>query len=166
MPNLFRTIQLALKSLMLHKLRSGLTMLGIVFGVFSVIAMLAIGEGASQQAQQQVLQLGATNIIVRSVKPPRENASAQNQNSFVLRYGLKRADYDLLSKTIPTVLQAVPIRELTKACRYLHREMNCRIVGCTPEYVDMNHLALAQGRFISDKDRREKTNVCVLAAGT
>jgi putative ABC transport system permease protein len=166
MPNLFRTAQLALKSLMLHKLRSGLTMLGIVFGVFSVIAMLAIGEGASQQAQQQVLALGATNIIVRSVKPPRENASQQNQNSFVLRYGLKRVDYDLLSMTIPTVLQAVPIRELMKACRYLHREMNCRIVGCSPEYLDMNHLDLAQGRFISDKDRREKTNVCVLASGT
>ena len=78
MPNLFRTIELALKSLMLHKLRSGLTMLGIVFGVFSVIAMLAIGEGASQQAQAQVLKLGATNIIVRSVKPPRENASQTN----------------------------------------------------------------------------------------
>ncbi|MFO0976056.1 MAG: ABC transporter permease [Planctomycetaceae bacterium] len=166
MANLLRTAQLALKSLMLHKLRSGLTMLGIVFGVFSVIAMLAIGEGASQQAQQQVLQLGATNIIIRSVKPPRENASQQNQNNFVLRYGLKRSDYDLLSRTIPTVQQAVPIRELTKACRYLHREMNCRIVGCTPEYVDMNHLDMAQGRFISDKDRREKTNVCVLAAGT
>jgi ABC-type antimicrobial peptide transport system permease subunit len=85
---------------MLHKLRSGLTMLGIVFGVFSVIAMLAIGEGASQQAQQQVLKLGATNIIVRSVKPPRENASQSNSNAFVLRYGLKRTDFDLLSKTI------------------------------------------------------------------
>jgi putative ABC transport system permease protein len=60
MSNILRTVQLALKSLMLHKLRSGLTMLGIVFGVFSVIAMLAIGEGASQQAQKQVLQLGAT----------------------------------------------------------------------------------------------------------
>ena len=71
MMNLLRTIELALKSLMLHKLRSGLTMLGIVFGVFSVIAMLAIGEGASQQAQEQVLKLGATNIIIRSVKPPR-----------------------------------------------------------------------------------------------
>ena len=97
MPNLLRTVQLALKSLMLHKLRSGLTMLGIVFGVFSVIAMLAIGEGASQQAQQQVLKLGATNIIVRSVKPPRENASQSNSNAFVLRYGLKRTDFDLLS---------------------------------------------------------------------
>ena len=77
MMNLLRTIELALKSLLLHKLRSGLTMLGIVFGVFSVIAMLAIGEGASQQAQEQVLKLGATNIIVRSVKPPRETAGSQ-----------------------------------------------------------------------------------------
>jgi putative ABC transport system permease protein len=167
MPNLLRTIQLALKSLALHKLRSGLTMLGIVFGVFSVIAMLAIGEGASKQAQEQVLKLGATNIIVRSVKPPRESASSmQGNNAFVLRYGLKRVDYDLLSRTIPTVESAVPIRELTKPCRFHHREMNCRIVGCTPDYVDMNHLYLAQGRFISDKDRREKANVCVIAAGT
>jgi putative ABC transport system permease protein len=166
MPNLLRTIQLALKSLMLHKLRSGLTMLGIVFGVFSVIAMLAIGEGASQQAQDQVLELGATNIIVRSVKPPKETAGNQSSNSFVLRYGLLRADYDLLSKTIPTVIQAIPIRELVKSCRHLHRETNCRIVGCTPDYMDVNHLDLAQGRFISDKDRREKTNVAVLAAGT
>lgn len=66
---LLRTIHLALKSLLLQRLRSGLTMLGIVFGVFSVIAMLAIGEGASRQAQEQVLKLGASNIIVRSVKP-------------------------------------------------------------------------------------------------
>lgn len=166
MPNLLRTIQLALKSLMLHKLRSGLTMLGIVFGVFSVIAMLAIGEGASQQAQEQVLELGATNIIVRSVKPPKETAGNQSSNSFVLRYGLLRADYDLLSKTIPTVTQAIPIRELVKSCRHLHRETNCRVVGCTPDYLDVNHLDLAQGRFISDKDRREKTNIAVLAAGT
>ncbi len=165
MMNLLRTIELALKSLMLHKLRSGLTMLGIVFGVFSVIAMLAIGEGASQQAQEQVLKLGATNIIVRSVKPPRENASNQASNSFVLRYGLLRSDFELLSKTIPTVEQAIPIREVSKPCRYLHREMNCRIVGCTPDYRDVNHLNMAQGRFISDEDRRKKDNVAVLAAG-
>ena len=165
MMNLLRTIELALKSLMLHKLRSGLTMLGIVFGVFSVIAMLAIGEGASQQAQEQVLKLGATNIIVRSVKPPRENASNQSSNSFVLRYGLLRSDFDLLSKTIPTVEQAIPIREVSKPCRYLHREMNCRIVGCSPEYRDVNHLNMAQGRFISDEDRRKKDNLAVMAAG-
>ncbi|MCA9085228.1 MAG: ABC transporter permease [Planctomycetaceae bacterium] len=165
MPNIFRTIQLAMKSLMLHKLRSGLTMLGIVFGVFSVIAMLAIGRGASEQAQQQVLKLGATNIIVRSIKPPPESAVSSGGAS-VLRYGLLRADYDLLDKTIPTVTQAIPIRELNKAARHREHEITARIVGCTPDYLDINHLQLAQGRFISDDDRQQKKNVAVLASGT
>lgn len=165
MPNLFRTIQLAMKSLMLHKLRSGLTMLGIVFGVFSVIAMLAIGKGASEQAEQQVLQLGATNIIIRSVKPPPESAVNSGGGS-VLRYGLLRADFDLMDRTIPTVEQAIPIRELNKAARHRDREVTARIVGCTADYLDINHLEMAQGRFISDDDRQKKNNVAVLASGT
>ena len=102
MLRLVRTIKLALKSLMLHKLRSGLTVLGIVFGVFSVIAMLAIGEGASQQAQQQVLALGANNVIIRAVKPP-QDAKNSGQRQRVLRYGLLRSDYKLLSKTITEI---------------------------------------------------------------
>src|SRR5580704_11298923 len=97
---LIRIVQLGLKSLMLHKLRSGLTMLGIVFGVFSVIAMLAIGEGASAQAQKQVLALGATNIIVLTVKPPADSQQSQNRGGGrqmqVPSYGLMRSDYDLL----------------------------------------------------------------------
>src|SRR5215467_9075505 len=86
-----RTVRLALKGLMLHKLRSGLTMLGIVFGVFSVIAMLAIGEGASSQAQKQIVALGATNIIVRSIKPVEGSSSDQNAGGNP-RYGLTRTD--------------------------------------------------------------------------
>ena len=74
---------------MLHKLRSGLTMLGIVFGVFSVIAMLAIGEGASTQAQKQIVALGATNIIVSSTKPPDDISTASR--TFVARYGVEPA---------------------------------------------------------------------------
>src|SRR4029079_19466679 len=103
---LIRIIQLGLKSLMLHKLRSGLTMLGIVFGVFSVIAMLAIGEGASYQAQQQVRALGATNIIVLSVKPPNDSAASSGggRGGFGLQYGLLRSDYRLLTETINTII--------------------------------------------------------------
>ena len=67
-----RTIRLGWKSLWLHRLRSLLTVLGIVFGVCSVIAMLAIGEGASFEAQEQIKNLGSQNIILRSVKPPEE----------------------------------------------------------------------------------------------
>ncbi|MFK7819735.1 MAG: ABC transporter permease, partial [Planctomycetaceae bacterium] len=161
-----RTIELALKSLMLHKLRSGLTVLGIVFGVFSVIAMLAIGEGASQQAQDQVLELGANNIIVRAIKPPQESQNT-GQRSRVLRYGLLRSDYRLLSRTIPTVINTIPIREIRKESRYLHRVMsNSRIVGCTADYVEVNHLGMSRGRFISEQDNNTKANVAVLANGT
>jgi putative ABC transport system permease protein len=159
---LIRTVQLGLKSLMLHKLRSGLTMLGIVFGVFSVIAMLAIGEGASAQAQQQIVALGATNIIVRSVKPV-EGSSSDTSGGGTPRYGLLRADFRRLSKTIPTILNAVPIRELNREARHLKYTMNGRLVGCTSEYAQMNHLKLAKGRFLTDADQDSRANVVVLA---
>ena len=172
--NTLRTIRLALKSLMLHKLRSGLTMLGIVFGVFSVIAMLAIGEGASAQAQQQVLALGATNIIVVTVKPPADSQQSGGGSSSrggsrgfsVPQYGLLRADYDLMTHTIPTITGAVRMREIVSEARYLQRLLNVRLVGSTTEYMEMNHLQLLQGRFLSDEDENDMTNVAVLGAET
>lgn len=164
MSRMWRTARLAMKSLLLHKLRSGLTMLGIVFGVFSVIAMLAIGEGASRQAEEQVLALGATNIIVRSVKPPEEAATSGNAR--VLRYGLTEHDHDLLSSTIPTITGLVPVREVTMDVRNLQWTLNSTIVGCSPAYLEMNHLELESGRFLSDSDMKNRANHCVLASET
>src|SRR5687768_961893 len=68
-----------------HKLRSTLTILGIVLGVASVIAMLAVGEAARSEAIQQIRDLGATNIIVRSVKPQEEKK--EDRRSGTLNYG-------------------------------------------------------------------------------
>lgn len=170
--NSIRTIRLALKSLMLHKLRSGLTMLGIVFGVFSVIAMLAIGEGASAQAQQQIMALGATNIIVITVKPPADSQQSSgggrttSRGFSVPQYGLLRADYDLMTQTIPTISGAVRMREIVSEARYLQRILNVRLVGSTTEYMEMNHLQLLQGRFLSDEDENEMANVAVLGSET
>lgn len=158
-----------MKSLMLHKLRSGLTMLGIVFGVFSVIAMLAIGEGASNQAQQQVLALGATNIIVITVKPAADSQAGgggRGKGMNIPQYGLLRSDYDLLTKTIPTITGAVRMRELVSEARYLDKTMNVRLVGCTTEYSDMNHLSLMRGRFLSDEDENDILNVAVIGSET
>ncbi|MDZ4689177.1 MAG: ABC transporter permease [Planctomycetaceae bacterium] len=169
--NTLRALRLAFKSLLLHKLRSGLTMLGIVFGVFSVIAMLAIGEGASAQAQQQVLALGATNIIVLTVKPPADapqggGGGRSSSRSFGVQYGLLRSDYRLLTETLPSISGAVPMREIYAETRYLQKTLNARIVGCTSEFLDMNHLELQRGRFLSDEDEAELANVCVLGAET
>ena len=72
-------LALGLKSLMLHRLRSILTTMGMVFGVASVIAMLAIGEGANFEAQQQIQELGSQNIILRTIKPPEEQNKQQRQ---------------------------------------------------------------------------------------
>jgi putative ABC transport system permease protein len=159
-----RTVPLALKSLLLHKLRSALTMLGIVFGVFSVIAMLAIGEGASKQAQDQVLELGATNIICISVKPPQETSNPSQRRSSVLRYGLLRSDFELLTETLRNkIVKAIPIREIKKEARYRDRTMNGRLVGCTSGYLDVNHLKNGAGRFITDRDQQKTANIAVIA---
>src|SRR5436305_14333486 len=83
------TVRLGVKSLMLHKLRSVLTMLGIIFGVCSVIAMLAIGEGASYEAQQAIKKLGSQNIILRSLKPPEETKVSGANRGLVSSGGLR-----------------------------------------------------------------------------
>src|SRR3974390_1125064 len=106
-----RSVRLGLKSLWLHRLRSLLTILGIVFGVSSVIAMLAIGEGASYEAQDQIKNLGSQNITLRSVKPPEEQkVSEKGSQSFVLQYGLTYTDIRSLRATIPGITIVVPSR--------------------------------------------------------
>ena len=67
-----RNIALGIENLLLHKLRSFLTMLGVVFGVGSVVAMLSVGEGASKEAMEQIRKLGSNNIILSSIKPIEE----------------------------------------------------------------------------------------------
>ena len=161
MLRLLRTIRLGLKNLLLHKLRSLLTMLGIVFGVFSVIAMLAIGEGASRQAQRQVLELGATNIIVISQKPA-EGSKSNNAQTQVLQYGILRDDFRRIKQTVNTIVDATPIREFSQPARYMHRNMDVRLVGCTPNYFSVNHLKMDAGRFISHRDQEDTANVCVI----
>ncbi|MCA9099956.1 MAG: ABC transporter permease, partial [Planctomycetales bacterium] len=159
-----RTLVLGLKSLRLHPLRSSLTVLGIFIGVTSVIWLLAIGEGISAKAQEQIEGLGANNIILRSVKPPVETMSSQG----ITPYGLTRDDFDVLVSTIPTVDRALPIREVRRQFRYKDRLVEGRLVGCTPEYAEVMQLRVQPGRghFITDAEVDQKDNVCVLASGT
>ena len=161
--NWLRTLQLGVKSLLLHPLRSLLTVLGIFIGVASVIWLLAIGEGISQEAQRQIEGLGANNIIVRTIKPPSEVTAATGA---VTPHGITRADFERITETIPTIERALPIRELRRRFGYAGRTVDGRLVGCTPEYADVTQLNVCRGRFLSDSDIKERHNFCVLAAGT
>ena len=158
-----RTWHLGIKSLLLHPLRSLLTVLGIFIGVASVIWLLAIGEGISIKAQQQIEELGADNIIVRSRKPPSE--VTEGVSGFV-PYGITRDDFDRLVDTIPTIESALPIREIRRRFGFGPRVVDGRMVGCTPEYADVTKLVVQRGHFITDSELRDMKNHCVLAAGT
>ena len=168
-----KIVELSVRNLMLNKLRSLLTMLGTILGVSSVIAMLAIGEGSKRKAVEQIRQLGAANVIVRSVKPGEDDrrdgsagSSSQRQVSRVAEYGLKYADFDVLQATLPTVERAVPVAMIRKNAQYgRHRISNARILGTTPAYQTIKHLSLRRGRFLTPTDQATTANVAVLAAG-
>ena len=156
-----RTWALGIKSLLLHPMRSLLTILGILIGVASVIWLLAIGEGISEEAQKQIEGLGAENILVRSVKPPSE---ATSNSRGATPYGLTRDEFEVLRSTIPTLKSAIPIREMRRQIRNQGRLIDGRLVGCTPEYAEVTRLELDRGMFLTDDHDRTKQTVCVLAA--
>ena len=96
---IFLTLRLGIYSLLLHKLRSGLAVLGILIGITAVIWLVAMGEGVSYQAQQQIKDLGANNIIVRSVKP--SQTSSKLGSALFIPYGVLRDDYKRIISNIP-----------------------------------------------------------------
>ena len=156
-----KTIKLGIKSLWMHRLRSALTMLGMVFGVCSVIAMLAIGEGASQEAQQAIARLGSSNLIVETVKPPQEQADTGKAQT-VRKYGLTYEDAESIRNTIPDVKVVVPVREINQEARYLNRKAAIRIVGTIPWYTEIAPIRLIRGRFLSSIDLHHRLAVCVI----
>lgn len=158
---LARNIQLGIKTLWLHKLRSGLTMLGVVFGVASVIAMLAVGEGASQEAIDQIRKLGSRNIIVSSVEPSNDQqANSENQNVNV--YGLFYEDNFRIRETIPTVVRTAPARQLRKEARVGDHSMELRVVGTTPVWFELVRRPIVAGRLFNEFDLEMARPVCVL----
>ncbi len=165
-----QTLKLGIKSLLLHKLRSLLTMLGVILGVGSVIAMLAIGEGSKREALERIKRLGAANVIIRSVKESNnqseDESSTEQASSRVNEYGLRYKDLERLEATLPTIERAVPITVIRKRAQAMHRVIpNARILGTTPDYLQVKSLTVARGRFFGDADMSRGSNVAVLAHG-
>jgi len=159
--NVARNIHLGIKSLMLHKLRSFLTMLGIVFGVSSVIAMLSIGEGASKEALAQIRKLGSTNILISSIKPVEDEAEA-NVHSHMSMYGLLYDDELRVIETFPAVQQVAPVKEIRKEGRLYERALELRVVGTTPAWFDLVQRSLIAGRGILKRDIDAHAHIVVL----
>tara|TARA_B110000196_G_scaffold68997_1_gene58629 strand:+ start:501 stop:1775 length:1275 start_codon:yes stop_codon:yes gene_type:complete len=156
-----RSVRLGVKSLFLHKLRSLLTTFGVLFGVSSVISMLAIGEGASEEAQEQIRQLGSQNIILRSLKPEEDPTSSQTTSA--TKYGLTWPDFERVAGTFPGVEGVVPIRNFAQEVRFEDKVLsNATTMGTTAEYQNVTGRILHRGRFLGPIDDIKRNNVCVV----
>jgi putative ABC transport system permease protein len=147
-------------SLLIHKMRAGLAALGIFIGTTTVIWLVAMGEAVSYRAQQQIKELGATNIIIRtkSLTSPNKGQDVANR---IKIYGLLRDDYRRIVENIPTISRAVPMRELPFQLRRGNRTVDAKLVGCVEEHRELNRLEIARGRWLTPRDRGKK--VVVLA---
>ncbi len=156
----WRAFRTGVNSLLLHKLRSFLTTLGVLCGTSSVIAMLAVGEGASYEAQEQIKRLGSQNVIIRSIKPPEGNN--QSSQARVVVYGIKNMDMARIEESFPAVKRVVPIRKLYKEVRFRGRSQPAEIKATRALFQEVTGRVVWEGRFITSEDERVLNNVCVL----
>ena len=157
----FRELTSGIQTLLLHKLRSFLTMLGVVFGVGSVVAMLAVGEGASMEALEQIRKLGSNNIIISSVKSVEEETSSTTR-SFISLYGLTYQDHERIQESYASVKKDVPVKLVRKESRLGKRSLELRVVGTTPQWFEVIPRELLGGRRLMQTDLENKTAVVVL----
>jgi len=166
---LIEILRLGLTNLMLHKLRSVLTSLGIIFGVAAVIIMVSIGEGNKQAALREIQALGATNIIVRSIKPPETAAPDTEERSFIASYGLERRDLRRLQHLKDgldaEIVSIVPLKSIGGEVSYRARRMTSQAFGVTPDLKVVANLRLEQrGRYITHHDVEANAPVAVIGA--
>ncbi len=157
----FRNIRLGVKTLMLHKMRSVLTMLGMVFGVGAVIAMLAVGEGASKDALDQIRRLGSQNIIINSQQPI-DQASSNTQRVRMNIYGLLYDDVDRIEQSFDSVVRTVPAKLIRGEGRIGGRSLELRLVGTTANWFQLVSRDLLAGRIMVERDMESNASVVVL----
>jgi putative ABC transport system permease protein len=150
----------ALENLSAHKLRSALTMLGMIFGVGAVIAMLSIGEGAERQALAMIERLGLRNVLVRA-KTFRDDELKEIRRKSP---GVSARDAAAIAEAVPGVRLVAPRLRIDpyKVLSPGGRAANVAVFGVSPAQAELSHLVLAEGRFIDPLDEREHAQVCVI----
>ncbi len=154
-------IAYSFENLAAHKLRSALTMLGMMFGVGAVIAMLSIGAGAEQEALQMIERLGLRNLVVRA----KSLEGAELTEARTKSMGLSLRDIDAIREAVPEV-QHVAARVAIEPWIVLAagNKTDARLLGVSEDWASVVSVTLAEGRFLDSRDRLEHAQVCVLGA--
>lgn len=154
------SFRLGVSGLLSNKTRSALTMLGIVFGVASVIAMMSIGEGARQETLQQIELLGTNNIIINRKDVPSEEGKPARFSP-----GLSLKDAAAISAVARSVTSITPTRQLELSVFYHTKIQQLKIIGTTPLYPETFNSRITMGKFFTEAHAESHENVCVIGAG-
>src|SRR5512138_1755567 len=158
--NILPELKMGLASLFAHKLRSLLTMLGMIFGVGAVVAMLSITAGAQKEMMSFIDQLGVNNIIVEARESVDRN---ELQTVRAISPGLTFRDFRAISENV-SGLEALTPRKRFKPQKVLPKTSQepPQLIGVLPNFVDINSLKLVSGRFFTADENQRSAAVCVL----
>ena len=159
---------LAIKSIVVHWVRSALTALGIIFGVWGVIAMMAINAGASAESQRSLRELGTDNIIITSIKPSSIKDASAGGSGWILNYGLTHSDVKKLLYVLPNIINHVVIHSDKPTLHYNGRtEKGVSVMATEAHCRDIARVRMVRGRFISVTDSQSRPKgkkTCVLTS--
>jgi putative ABC transport system permease protein len=155
------SIGIGVKGLLLRKLRSLLSTLGIIFGVAAVISMISIGEGARREAVEQIKLLGTNNIRIKQLQltgAKREEAERRFSS------GLTYNDALLIRESVPGLLGVAPLKFVDAEVRFEGRQGIAQVVGASAAYEEVTNFRVAEGRFITQFDFMDSKSICVLGS--
>ena len=156
---LAESIKMAVTTLTANRLRSGLTMLGIVIGNASVIALVGVGQGAQKLATEQLQSLGPNVLFVIPGSP-----DARNRRALTPPKTLVLADAEVIAAQVPSVKAVAPEINSTELITYRNKNSSSTIVGTTPEFLAVRSFDVAKGRFLTDFEVKRNHQVAVLGA--
>jgi putative ABC transport system permease protein len=154
-------INIAALGLVDHKFRSFLTMLGIIFGTASVIAMVSIGEGAKKQAIAKYQDLGVSNVIVRE-----KDMTETELESVRVKFsqGLSLKDADVIKQIVPGVVDVAPQAEVKLDAKYADKSSKASVIGITASILTILNYRTNKGEFINQDQYDRQLKVCILGA--
>jgi putative ABC transport system permease protein len=151
----------ALAQLKQHKLRTALTLLGMVFGVGAVIAMLSIGEGAKQEAMRLIETMGLRNLLVQGREFDQETLREIREKSV----GLSRSDVRAIRETLPSVVEVSEEKRVKNWALFsFEASSDAQVFAVTPSYFELASLEVIQGRPFDEEDNARYYPVAILGA--
>jgi putative ABC transport system permease protein len=166
-PRLTGNIRIALAAIGQNMVRGILTSLGIIFGVASVIAMLAIGTGAKNKILEQLSFLGANNIIIMKMEKQEEGEVTEEEDEKeVKRFtpGLTLSDVETIRQMVPGVKRVVPEIVVEKVAIREGYKRSVKLVGVTNEYFQMSSFKIMEGNSFTESQLDQAASVCIIGS--